>query len=80
MASSAELPEAEAEGTTQAWTRLSERGSIWGMRFTVACYRVLGRRVALRPWQHRERCPGIGFWLLAPREQLADGVAGYRES
>ena len=38
---------AEDSASSQGWTRLSERGSIWGMRFTVGCYRVLGRRVAL---------------------------------
>jgi predicted LPLAT superfamily acyltransferase len=36
-----------ATATSRSWTRLSERGSIWGMRFTVGCYRVLGRRLAL---------------------------------
>lgn len=29
------------------WGRIAERGSIWGIRFTAACYRVLGRRATL---------------------------------
>jgi predicted LPLAT superfamily acyltransferase len=29
------------------WTRIAERGSIWGIRFTVWCYRTLGRRLSL---------------------------------
>jgi len=29
------------------WGRIAERGSIWGIRFTSACYRVLGRRATL---------------------------------
>jgi len=30
-----------------AWQAVAERGSIWGLRFTVACYRLLGRRASL---------------------------------
>lgn len=44
MAPSAER---SPEGNAQGWTGLAERGSIWGMRFTAACYRVLGRPLAL---------------------------------
>jgi len=29
------------------WTRIAERGSIWGIRFTAWCYRTLGRRLCL---------------------------------
>jgi predicted LPLAT superfamily acyltransferase len=32
---------------TPRWGRIAERGSIWGIRFTAACYRVLGRRASL---------------------------------
>lgn len=32
---------------TAHWGRIAERGSIWGIRFTAACYRVLGRRASL---------------------------------
>lgn len=39
--------EGRPRGTARPWTTLSERGSIWGIRFTVACYRLFGRRVAL---------------------------------
>ena len=27
------------------WNRVAERGSLWGLRFTVGCYRLLGRRL-----------------------------------
>jgi predicted LPLAT superfamily acyltransferase len=37
-----------AEGAgTAGWTRIAERGSIWGIRFTAWCYRRLGRRLSL---------------------------------
>jgi len=37
-----------AEGARAAgWSRIAERGSIWGIRFTVWCYRHLGRRLSL---------------------------------
>ena len=29
------------------WGRIAERGSIWGIRFTAACFRILGRRATL---------------------------------
>ena len=29
------------------WSRIAERGSLWGLRFTIGCYRVLGRRLIL---------------------------------
>ena len=29
------------------WSRIAERGSIWGIRFTAWCYRLLGRRLCL---------------------------------
>ena len=29
------------------WNRIAERGSLWGLRFTLACYRLLGRRLTL---------------------------------
>ncbi len=29
------------------WSRVAERGSLWGLRVTVFCYRVLGRRASL---------------------------------
>jgi len=32
---------------TASWSRIAERGSIWGIRFTVWCYRHLGRRLCL---------------------------------
>ena len=32
---------------TAGWSRIAERGSIWGLRFTVWCYRHLGRRLCL---------------------------------
>lgn len=34
------MPGARAAGAE--WSRMRERGSIWGLRVTVACYRVLG--------------------------------------
>lgn len=36
-------------GRTRAagWSRIAERGSIWGIRFTVWCYRRLGRSLSL---------------------------------
>jgi len=33
-------------GSSPRWTQIAERGSLWGLRFSVWCYRVLGRRVA----------------------------------
>ncbi len=30
-----------------AWTRAAERGSMWGLRATLACYRLFGRPVSL---------------------------------
>jgi predicted LPLAT superfamily acyltransferase len=30
-----------------SWSRIAERGSIWGIRFTAWCYRVFGRRLSL---------------------------------
>ena len=41
--SSARAPEAEPG----RWTRIAERGSLFGMRLTVACYRAFGRRLSL---------------------------------
>jgi predicted LPLAT superfamily acyltransferase len=39
---------ADGDGAATAnWSRIAERGSIWGIRFTVACYRHLGRRLSL---------------------------------
>jgi predicted LPLAT superfamily acyltransferase len=32
---------------TPGWSRIAERGSIWGIRFTAWCYRRLGRRASL---------------------------------
>jgi len=32
---------------TPGWSRIAERGSIWGIRFTVWCYRRLGRSLSL---------------------------------
>jgi predicted LPLAT superfamily acyltransferase len=32
---------------TASWSRIAERGSIWGIRFTAWCYRRLGRRLSL---------------------------------
>lgn len=32
---------------TPHWGRIAERGSIWGIRFTAACYRAVGRRASL---------------------------------
>ena len=29
------------------WSRIQERGSLWGLRFTVRCYRILGRTLSL---------------------------------
>jgi predicted LPLAT superfamily acyltransferase len=29
------------------WNRIAERGSLWGLRFALACYRILGRRPLL---------------------------------
>ncbi len=41
-------PEAPAGADeTQGWSRIAERGSLLGMRITVWCYRVLGRRACL---------------------------------
>jgi predicted LPLAT superfamily acyltransferase len=37
-----------AEGAPAAgWSRIAERGSIWGIRFTAWCYRRLGRSLSL---------------------------------
>jgi predicted LPLAT superfamily acyltransferase len=30
-----------------SWSRIAERGSIWGIRFTAWCYRLFGRRLSL---------------------------------
>ena len=38
---------ASAGARTASWTRIAERGSIWGIRFTVWCYRRLGRELVL---------------------------------
>jgi predicted LPLAT superfamily acyltransferase len=32
---------------TAGWSRIAERGSIWGIRFTAWCYRHFGRRLSL---------------------------------
>jgi predicted LPLAT superfamily acyltransferase len=37
----------EATSRPSDWSRIAERGSIWGIRFTAWCYRVLGRRLCL---------------------------------
>jgi predicted LPLAT superfamily acyltransferase len=29
------------------WNRIAERGSLWGLRFTLTCYRLFGRRLTL---------------------------------
>lgn len=39
--------EPEDEASSDRWIRIAERGSLWGMRTTVACYRLLWRRMAL---------------------------------
>ena len=36
-----------APARAASWARAAERGSIWGIRFTAWCFRVLGRRVSL---------------------------------
>jgi len=41
-----DAPAAEATRSA-AWTRIAERGSIWGIRFTAWCYRTFGRRLSL---------------------------------
>jgi predicted LPLAT superfamily acyltransferase len=45
------MPAASAEAgsgaQTAGWSRIAERGSIWGIRFTVWCYRHFGRRLSL---------------------------------
>jgi len=33
--------------TTSAWTQIAERGSLWGLRLTVRCYRAFGRPLSL---------------------------------
>jgi predicted LPLAT superfamily acyltransferase len=39
---------ADGDGAaTAGWSRIAERGSIWGIRFTAWCYRHLGRRLSL---------------------------------
>jgi len=40
---------ASGEGPSGAagWSRIAERGSIWGIRFTVWCFRTFGRRLSL---------------------------------
>lgn len=41
-------PPAQGAGEeAQGWSRIAERGSLLGMRITVWCYRVLGRRACL---------------------------------
>ncbi len=42
-------PEPTPEGAekTQGWSRIAERGTLLGMRITVWCYRLLGRRACL---------------------------------
>lgn len=37
---------ASSYAETARWTQIKERGSLWGMRFTVWCYRVFGRGFA----------------------------------
>jgi len=39
-------PDARASEHT-AWTRAAERGSMWGLRATLACYRLFGRPVSI---------------------------------
>jgi predicted LPLAT superfamily acyltransferase len=41
------VPTSMRESTLQPdrWSRIGERGSLWGMRFTAWCYRIMGRRV-----------------------------------
>ncbi len=34
-------------GSAAHWSRIQERGSMWGLRFTVACYRLFGRVLSL---------------------------------
>jgi predicted LPLAT superfamily acyltransferase len=34
---------AETSADSSRWSRVTERGSLWGLRFTVWCYRRLGR-------------------------------------
>ena len=34
------------DGGTARWNQIAERGSLWGLRFSVWCYRVFGRSVA----------------------------------
>jgi predicted LPLAT superfamily acyltransferase len=41
------LPEQASRGAGDRWSRVAERGSLLGMRITVACYRFAGRPVAL---------------------------------
>lgn len=42
MSGSSATPAVEAPAA-RGWSRIAERGSLWGMRFTVWCYRRLGR-------------------------------------
>lgn len=36
-----------SDPSSAQWTRIAERGSIWGIRFTAWMYRILGRRLTL---------------------------------
>ncbi len=51
---------------TTHWSRIQERGSIWGLRFTVACYRSFGRMLAL-PLIHAV----VAYFFLTDRKGRA---------
>ena len=56
-----------------AWSRAAERGSRWGLRFTVACYRIFGRPLSL------VLVHGIvAYFFLTGREQRRASLAYLR--
>jgi predicted LPLAT superfamily acyltransferase len=46
-ATSAASASGSSRSRSAGWSRIGERGSIWGIRFTVWCYRRFGRRLSL---------------------------------
>lgn len=55
------------------WSRARERGSMWGLRATVACYRIFGRPIAL-VLVHAV----VAYFFLTGREQRRASLAYLR--
>src|SRR6185503_9466125 len=48
---------------TRHWSRIAERGSMWGLRFTAATARLLGKRAA-----RIALMPAVAWFFLTGRE------------